>query len=127
MGMEEVIGSHPNISAALLVGQGRRRSSLLIRQKKSLMSPEEREGFLEDLWPTVERANKLCFAHGRVLRGLVLFTSAEKPMLRAGKGQLSEGGQPSYTSRSSTLSTTMNSKCTRHDDTEVRKRTQKLC
>ncbi|KAL9070425.1 MAG: hypothetical protein Q9161_004849 [Pseudevernia consocians] len=49
MGMEEVIGSHTDVSAALLVGQGRRRSSLLIEAKKSLMSPEEREGLFEDL------------------------------------------------------------------------------
>ena len=91
-GMEEVIGSHPNVSAALLVGQGRRRSSLLIEAKKNLMSPEERKGFLEDLWPTIEQANKLCSAHGRVLRGLVLFTTAEKPMLRAGKGTVQRRG-----------------------------------
>ena len=56
------------------------------------MSPEEREGFLEHLWPTVERAKKLCFAHERVLRGLVRFTVAEKPMLRAGKGTFQRRG-----------------------------------
>ena len=91
-GMEEVIGSHPNVSAAVLVGEGRRRSSLLIEAKKPLFSAEERERFLEDIWPTVERANKLCFAHGKVLRGLVLLTPPNKPMLRAGKGTIQRRG-----------------------------------
>ena len=34
MGMEEVIGSHADVSAAFLVGQSRRRSSLLIEASK---------------------------------------------------------------------------------------------
>ena len=85
-GVEETVGTHPDVCTVLLVGQGRRRSSLLIEAKNAFTSPEDRERLLEDIWPTVERANKLCFAHGRVARDLVLFTSADKPMLRAGKG-----------------------------------------
>ena len=92
MGMEGIIGSHPKVSAALLVGQGLRRPSLLIEPKKDLISPEGRKELLEDVWPTIERANKLAFAHGRVSRGLVLFTTSEKPMLRAGKGTVQRRG-----------------------------------
>ena len=85
-GMEEIIGSHPDVSAVLMGGQGRRRSSLLIEAITCPVSPEERENLLNKLWGTIECANTLCFAHGRIIRNLVLFTSIDKPMVRAGKG-----------------------------------------
>ena len=88
MGVEETIGTHPDVCGVLLVGQGRRRSSLLIEATNAFTSPEDRERLLAEIWPTVERANRLCFAQGRVSRDLVLFTSADKPMLRAGKGTI---------------------------------------
>lgn len=92
MMVEETVGTHPDVCSVLLVGQGRRRSSLLIEAKSALISSEDRERLLEEIWPTIERANKLYFAHGRVSRDLVLFTSADRPMLRAGKGTIQRRG-----------------------------------
>lgn len=86
--MEGIIGIHPDVSSALVVGQGRFQSALLIEAKKPPVTLDERETLLENMWPTIERANGDCPAHGKVARHLVLFTNPEKPMLRAGKGTI---------------------------------------
>lgn len=84
--MEGVIGIHPDVSSALVVGQGRFQSALLIEAKRPPITLDEQETLLEDIWPAIERANEDCPAHGKILKHLVLFATAEKPMLRAGKG-----------------------------------------
>ncbi|KAL8949236.1 MAG: hypothetical protein Q9222_004635 [Ikaeria aurantiellina] len=89
LSMEGIINSHPEVASALMAGQGRRRTSLLIEPKEKYMSFEEKNNqWLDSIWPTIEDANKLCFAHGRISRDLVIFTSEEKPMRRAGKGTI---------------------------------------
>lgn len=90
-GMEEIICLLPEVCSALLAGQW--PSHLPPDEpKKPLVTLVDREKLLENIWPTIERANKLCFAHGKVVRDLTLFTSAGKPMLRAGKGTIQRRG-----------------------------------
>lgn len=84
--MEGIIGMHPDISSALVMGQGRFQSALLVEAKKPPRSLDEKQQLLEKIWPLVERANKDCPAHGRISKEFVLFTAPEKPMLRASKG-----------------------------------------
>ncbi|KAK0507032.1 hypothetical protein JMJ35_010490 [Cladonia borealis] len=84
--MEGIIGMHPDISSVLVMGQGHFQSALLVEAKKPSKSLDEKEQLLDKIWPLVERANKDCPAHGRISKEFVLFTTPEKPMLRAGKG-----------------------------------------
>ena len=84
--MEGLIGMHPDVSSVLVMGQGRFQSALLVEAKKPPNSLEEKEQLLDKIWPLVERANKDCPAHGRISKEFVLFTTPEKPMLRASKG-----------------------------------------
>ena len=84
--MEGIIGIHPDVSSALVVGQGRFQSALLVEAKRPPATLDEQETLLENIWPAVERANEDCPAHGKIAKPFVLFTTAEKPMLRAGKG-----------------------------------------
>ncbi|KZF22836.1 NRPS-like enzyme [Xylona heveae TC161] len=86
--MEGVISSHPEVKGALVVGQGQFQSALLIEPRDDLETETQRRDFVERLWPTIERANRECVAHGRLAKELIIFTSAEKPMLRAGKGTI---------------------------------------
>ena len=84
--MEGIIGMHSDISSVLVMGQGRFQSALLVEAKKPPRFLDEKEQLLEKIWPLVERANKDCPAHGRISKEFVLFTTPEKPMLRASKG-----------------------------------------
>ncbi|CAJ2509529.1 Uu.00g145550.m01.CDS01 [Anthostomella pinea] len=84
--MENTIGENPAVSAALICGLGRFQSSLLVEAVKPPQSEEEREDLLDRIWPSVQAANKQSPSHGRIHRNMITFTSADKPMLRAGKG-----------------------------------------
>ncbi|KAI1147213.1 hypothetical protein F4825DRAFT_471765 [Nemania diffusa] len=84
--MEDTINRNPAVSAALVTGEGRFQSSLLVEAINPPANAEEEDRLLEVIWPSVEAANKECPSHGRIHRNMIAFTSAAKPMFRAGKG-----------------------------------------
>lgn len=85
--MEAAVSSHPKVSAVLLAGQNRFEASMLIEPVLPLKaSAKARAELIEELWPTVEEANRQQPAYARISKTQILFTAPEKPMLRAGKG-----------------------------------------
>ncbi|KAI0424717.1 hypothetical protein F5Y09DRAFT_323623 [Xylaria sp. FL1042] len=84
--MESVITSNPVISAALVAGQGRFQTSLLVESVNPPTDTQEKDKLLEAIWPSVQTANKICPSHGCISRNMIIFTSPGKPMPRAGKG-----------------------------------------
>ncbi|KAI1123749.1 hypothetical protein F5Y10DRAFT_45890 [Nemania abortiva] len=84
--MEDMINRNPVVNAALVAGQGRFQSSLLIEAVNPPENAEDEQRLIDLIWPSVEAANKECPSHGRIHRNMIIFTSAEKPMLRAAKG-----------------------------------------
>lgn len=84
--MEKMIEAHPAVRSVLVVGQARFQTALLVEAKEPLSSGAESEAVIEDLWITIEKANIHCDSHARISRGLIVFTSPQKPFLRAGKG-----------------------------------------
>ncbi|KAL9046301.1 MAG: hypothetical protein Q9214_000832 [Letrouitia sp. 1 TL-2023] len=89
--MEGIIGGHPEVESALMFGTHRFQSGVLIEAKKPITSHDEAARLLESLWPFIERANQSCPAHGRIMKGMVSFTTQQKPMARAGKGTVQRG------------------------------------
>ncbi|KAI0547682.1 hypothetical protein F4679DRAFT_553684 [Xylaria curta] len=84
--MESIINGNPAVSSALVIGQGRFQSSLLIEAVNPPASVEDEKRLLDAIWPSVQAANTECPSHGRIHQNMIIFTSAAKPMLRAGKG-----------------------------------------
>ena len=86
--MQQAISNHPDIAGALVAGSGRFQSSLILEPLKPVKSAVDREALVEKVWPTIQRANEECVAHGRVDRDFILFTDPGRPFLRAGKGTI---------------------------------------
>jgi thioester reductase-like protein len=84
--MEHMINANDAVTEALVVGLGRFQSSLLVEAVQPPTTAAEKEELVNVMWPSVEAANKKCPSHGRIHRDMIIFTSPEKPMLRAGKG-----------------------------------------
>lgn len=82
--MEHTIASHPDVTGVLVAGSHRFRLCLLIELKKEVVTDPS----LENIWPTIEAANKKVPKFGRVPKELVLFATPNKPFLRAGKGTI---------------------------------------
>ncbi|KAL9627444.1 MAG: hypothetical protein Q9204_006562 [Flavoplaca sp. TL-2023a] len=82
--MEGMITDHPAVKAALVTGQGRFQTALLLEPADvSIASPG---AFIDEVWPTIQKANRQCATQGSIAKDFILVTSPEKPMLRASKG-----------------------------------------
>lgn len=79
-GTENKISAHPAVSAAIVAGSHRFRLCLLVETK----GPVD----LEDIWATVQEANKAAPKFGRIPKELILFAHSDKPFLRTGKGTI---------------------------------------
>ena len=86
--MERSVCAHPAVKGAIVAGQGRFQASLLIEPVMHAAVREAEQSLLEEIWATIEGANRSCVAQGRVEKHLVMFTSPSKPMLRTGKGTI---------------------------------------
>ncbi|KAI4234458.1 MAG: hypothetical protein LQ349_003784 [Xanthoria aureola] len=80
---EAIINSHPLVSAALIIGQGRFQAALLIEPVKT---DESKTALVEQFWPTIEKANAQAQGHGRITRTMIVVAGPMKPFERAGKG-----------------------------------------
>ncbi|KAM0813786.1 putative Acetyl-CoA synthetase-like protein [Seiridium cardinale] len=86
LSMEDVITSNPAANATLIAGLGRFQSSVLIEVVDPPTNDMGKRSLLDRIWPSVQAANEISPSHGRIHRNMILFTSADKPMLRASKG-----------------------------------------
>ena len=77
---ELALQSHPLLSGALVIGQGRPDAALLVEPKENV----DRDAVLNVIWPVVYVANKLVPRHGHISRNHIIV--AEKAFTRAGKG-----------------------------------------
>ena len=82
--MESIISNHPDVRSAMVVGHARLKPALLLEATDAMAG--DKEGFLDEIWPTIERANRRYGDAFSVSRHLVLFTGAGKPMVRTSKG-----------------------------------------
>lgn len=81
------VAEHPEIRAALLIGEQREEAALLVEPTSSSdLSAEDRRSFVERIWPIIDECNTRCPQHARVSKDRVLVTSAAMPFLRAGNG-----------------------------------------
>ena len=84
--MEEMISVHPAVMSALVGGEGKFHSFLLVEPADFPSDQEARMTLLDEIWPTVQRANESCPSFGRIMKDCIVFTRPEKPVLRAAKG-----------------------------------------
>ena len=87
--MEEIIRRHPAIQRALVGGEGRNRSFLILQlaDNKHLQA-EDPKVLHWSFWPAVEAANESCPKFAKLSKELTIFSSPEKPFLHAAKDSL---------------------------------------
>ncbi|USW59776.1 Putative AMP-dependent synthetase/ligase, phosphopantetheine binding ACP domain, AMP-binding protein [Septoria linicola] len=89
VGFEKLVESHPMVKGALVVGQGRFQTGLLIEPDWTVISPAQDSSELLDLlWPTIEIANATGPAHSKLWRSKIIIANRDKPFKRAPKGSI---------------------------------------
>lgn len=87
--MEGAIVGHSLVRGALIVGTGRFQASLIVEPRPDVaLSKDE---IIQEIWPTIQHANTLGPAHGRIFRHKICIATTDKPFKRAGKGTVIRG------------------------------------
>ncbi|KAF5010120.1 hypothetical protein FDECE_3706 [Fusarium decemcellulare] len=91
--MELTIGAHPLVSTAVIAGQGRFQTALLIEVLPDAypQTPAQRDDIISKIWPAVEKANLVAPSHARILREFVIVASPDKPFFKTTKGTVRRG------------------------------------
>lgn len=87
--MEGIIQGHPLVRGAIIVGTARFQAGLIIEPKPGVTMSED--DLIEEIWPSIHKANVDGPAHAHIFRSKVMVTSADKPFVRAGKGTVVRG------------------------------------
>ncbi|KAF8901178.1 acetyl-CoA synthetase-like protein [Gymnopilus junonius] len=88
--MENVLMSSPYIRSAIIFGRDHDQTGVLVELKPEMaIDPDNEKALIavrNALWPVVEEANKVGPAFSRIFKEMILITSPNKPLPRAGKG-----------------------------------------
>lgn len=84
--IEAELNAHPDVVAVLVGGQGRPKPFLLVEWKDNKVNEKAK---LDQLWPSVEQANKGLSDLVKLSRELILFTDPEKKLVRTVKDTVS--------------------------------------
>ncbi|VUC22344.1 unnamed protein product [Clonostachys rosea] len=83
-----ITASNPELAATIVIGTQRFQTALLIEPVHSGLTTAQQAALIERVWPSVEEANRAAPAHARVEKSLVMITTPDRPLIRAGKGTL---------------------------------------
>lgn len=85
--MEKMIEGHPLVGRAVIVGQGRFQSALLVEPNWNQWNGENPDtALVDEIWPTVQEANHVGLAHGRVMKTNIGVAPRDKPFKTTPKG-----------------------------------------
>ncbi|KAJ5668943.1 NRPS-like protein biosynthetic cluster [Penicillium macrosclerotiorum] len=85
--MEEIISSHPLVARAVTIGQGRFQAAILVEPDWDEWNGEPSE-LLDEIWPTVKKANAAAPSHAQVTKERVGISSRSKPFQLTPKGTI---------------------------------------
>lgn len=92
--MENVIGSSRYVSGVCMFGRGRPQVGVLVEPRPAyaidVEDVKQVAEFRNLIWPVVEEANTDAPNFSRIFKEMILVTSRDKPMLRAGKGTVTK-------------------------------------
>ena len=86
---EKTVEGHPIVQGAIVVGQSRFQTALIMEPHWEMLSEGMKaEDLLDILWSHVEKANAAAVGHGKVWKSKVAFAKRDKPFRRAPKGSI---------------------------------------
>jgi thioester reductase-like protein len=89
VGFEKALESHALVRGAVVVGQARFQTALIIEPKwESLSETKDHVSLVDELWPVVEEINKANPSQGKIWKSMILIAKRDKPFSRAAKGSI---------------------------------------
>ncbi|KAI0169141.1 acetyl-CoA synthetase-like protein [Hypoxylon sp. FL1284] len=85
--LEQYVQGHPAVKGAIVVGNGRIQTALLVEPREALEASEHAE-YLRMLWAQIKESNAYIPGQGRITQDKVICALPDKPFIRAGKGTI---------------------------------------
>ncbi|KAJ3555779.1 hypothetical protein NM688_g2383 [Phlebia brevispora] len=89
---ESHIGTNPMVKGVLIFGRGREQAGVLIEPAPEYaVDPDDEDALTEfrnKIWPTVEEANQLAPAFGRIFKEMIIVTPPSRALPRPAKGTI---------------------------------------
>ncbi|KAI5857326.1 acetyl-CoA synthetase-like protein [Durotheca rogersii] len=91
--MELIIGSYPLVKAVVIAGHGRFQTSAVIEVVERAYVRDEvgTRRLIDELWPSIEAANRSAPTHAKLYRDFVIIASPDKPFPKTSKGTVRRG------------------------------------
>lgn len=91
--MEKVIDGHPLVAKSLIVGNDRFHAAVLIEPNWQELDASniERNAFVNEIWPFVDKANEIAPAYGRLIKSKIAIAAKDKPFEYTPKGSMRRG------------------------------------
>ncbi|KAJ5784570.1 acetyl-CoA synthetase-like protein [Penicillium pulvis] len=86
--IEGAVMGHPGVLGAQVVGTKQFHAALIIEPVQHPETEQDKQRFIDDIWPIIEKVNIDTVAHGRISREYVFLSDPERPFPRAGKGTI---------------------------------------
>lgn len=87
--LEKIVEDHPAVKRALLVGQARFQSALLIEPVWEVYETDfeqNEQKLIDAIWPVVQTANRAVPNYGQIMRNMIRISRKEKPFKTTPKG-----------------------------------------
>ncbi|EMD01008.1 hypothetical protein BAUCODRAFT_62089 [Baudoinia panamericana UAMH 10762] len=84
--VEDVLNGLPIVKAALVTGDARFQSALLVEPADWPADGTTADSLIDALWPTVAELNKQCPGYAKMSKQMILIAKPDRPFPRAGKG-----------------------------------------
>ncbi|KAJ5650936.1 acetyl-CoA synthetase-like protein [Penicillium longicatenatum] len=86
--IEGAVMGHAGVLGAQVVGTKQFHAALLIEPVQPPETEQDKQRFIDEIWPIVEKVNIETVAHGRISREYIFLSDPERPFPRAGKGTI---------------------------------------
>lgn len=83
---ESLIGSHPLLTSAMYVGNGRYQPAVILEPDDQQALGLDTEQIIEVVWPLIEQANAASPSHGQLYKSHIIIADPSKKFLRTSKG-----------------------------------------
>ncbi|PWY86755.1 NRPS-like enzyme [Aspergillus heteromorphus CBS 117.55] len=84
--LEKIVEGHASVRRALLIGQARFETALLVEPDWGTLGSVDEKQFVESIWDTVERANEAVPKYGRIAKSKIRLAKRAKPFKVTPKG-----------------------------------------
>lgn len=84
--LEKAIEGHPLVHRALLIGQSRFQTSLLVEPNWVELGDISEAEFIDAIWAVIQKANNFVPNYGRVMKNMIRLSKREKPFDLTFKG-----------------------------------------